>query len=200
MKFGARDLRRLSLPLLLAVLMSVIGLCIAYFTARDAQNAAGKREAAERARRQIEQRLSQVRTEEEDLKQRATLFQQLEKRGIIGDEKRLDWTELLAETQRELRIPGLKYEFGAQMPVDAGNGTPYSWFASPAKLQLRLLHEEDLLRFLERIQGSAKAMVLVRSCKVAPLARTGDNREAFAQFVADCEMQWLTLRPTGKAK
>jgi len=200
MKFGARDLRRLSLPLLLALLMSVIGLGVAYFTARDAQNAAGKREAAERARRQIEQRLAQVRTEEEDLKQRAALFQQLEKRGIIGDEKRLDWTELLAETQRELRIPGLKYEFGAQMPVDAGNGTPYSWFASPAKLQLRLLHEEDLLRFLERIQGSAKAMVLVRSCKVAPLARTGDNREAFAQFFADCEMQWLTLRPTGKAK
>lgn len=200
MKFGARDLRRLGLPMLAALLMSAIGIGIGYYTTQDAVKAAGKREAAERARRQIEQRLAQVRTEEEDLKQRAALFQQLEKRGIIGDEKRLDWTELLAETQRELRIPGLKYEFGAQMPVDASNGTPYSWFASPAKLQLRLLHEEDLLRFLERIQNRAPAMVLVRNCKLAPLARSGDNRETFAQFVADCDMQWLTIRPTGKAK
>ena len=87
MKLGPRDLRRLTLPLLLALLMSAIGIGLAVFTANDTQNAVGKREAAERARHQIEQRLAQVRTEEEDLKQRSALFQQQEKRGIIGDEK-----------------------------------------------------------------------------------------------------------------
>ncbi len=196
----SRDLRKLSLPLLVALLLGATGLGIAYYTHRDAQQAEAKRQDAERARRQIEQRLAQVRTEEEELKQRTALFQQLERRGIVGDEKRLDWTELLAESQRELRIPGLKYEFGAQVPVDSGHISPYSWYSSPAKLQLRLLHEEDLLRYLERVQAQARAMVLVRSCKLAPVARAGDSREAYAQFVADCDMQWLTIRPSGKAK
>ena len=68
------------------------------------------------------------------------------------------------------------------------------------RLQLRLLHEEDLLNVLARIQKNAKALVIVRSCKLAPLSRQADGREAMAQLGAECEMQWLTVRQANDRK
>lgn len=102
--------------------------------------------------------------------------------------------ETLRDAHHQLGIPGMNYEFGVQTRLDSTDDSTQSWFSSPLHLQLRLLHEEDLLRFLARIQKDAKALVIVRSCKLSPLSRQSDAREAMAQFVADCDMQWLTMR------
>jgi hypothetical protein len=124
----------------------------------------------------------------------------LQDSGITGEERRLDWMEMLRDTQRELRLPGMNYEFGAQTSLDKGDDTTYVWFSSPLRLQLRLLHEEDLLNFLARVQKNAKALVIVRSCKLSPLPRQTDGREAMAQLGAECEMQWLTARHANEKK
>ena len=63
---------------------------------------------------------------------------------------------------------------------------------------MRLLHEEDLLNFITRLQREAKAMVLVRNCKVTRLP-SGNSADA-AQLLADCAMEWVTLRRASGTK
>lgn len=200
MKLTSRDLQKLGLPLFAALVMTVVAGLLVWGSQIEARKAEHERNAATTAKNQIEQRLRQVRTEEQEIRERTQLLKQLQSSGITGEEKRLDWMEMLRDTQRELRLPGMNYEFGAQTSLDNGNDATYAWFTSPMRLQLRLLHEEDLLNFLARVQKNAKALVIVRSCKLAPLPRQVDGREALAQLGAECEMQWLTVRPANPKK
>jgi hypothetical protein len=134
--------------------------------------------------------LGQARAEEQELQERARIFQNLQQSGIVGPERRLEWIELLRDLQARLRIPGLTYEFGARQPLSPGGGDA-AWFASQLRLQLRLVHEEDLLRFLASLQGEAKALVLIRQCALTPLA--DPNASDLAQLSAECDLRWVTL-------
>lgn len=200
MKFTSRDLIKLRLPLIGMLALLIIGGLLAWWSLLNAQNAERERNTANASKTQIEQRLRQVRTEEQELKERALIFQHMQNSGIVGDEKRLDWTEMLREIQRDMRLPGMSYEFGAQTPLESLSGAPYTYFSSPLRLQLRLLHEEDLLNFLVRVQKEAKALVLVRSCKLAPLSQNSDGSESPPQLGADCELQWVTVRRSTGSK
>lgn len=194
MKLTRADLPKLWPPLAAMLALFIAAGLLAWNSHRNAEQAEQEKQAALVVRNQTEQRLHQVRSEEQEIKERAQLVLRLQERGITGDENRLDWIELLRDTQRSLRLPGMKYEFGAQAPLDADNTASYAWYASPLRVQLRLLHENDLLNFLQYIQRNARAEVIVRSCKLGPLPSQGEEREAGAQLGADCEMQWLTVR------
>lgn len=194
MKFTARDMAKIRLPLLGALILIITGILLAGWSASRAEKSRQERDRAAALRGQIEQKLRQVRTEEQELKERAQTFQALQTAGITGEEKRLDWTEMLRNVQHELRIPGLAYEFGVQQPLEALNGAAYAWFSSPMRLQLRLLHEEDFLRTLARIETSASAMVLIRSCNLSRLGGAELVADSLAQLKAECEMQWVTVR------
>lgn len=196
MKLERKDLTRLRAPLGWALAMLALAAGIGLYSYRDLHQATQARQAAEQARQQVEQRLRQVRTEEEDIKSRTQAFLTLQQAGITGDERRLEWTELLRALQQELRIPGMAYEFAAQSPLDAIDGVAWGWFASPMQLKLRLLHEEDLLRFLGRLQREARAMIIIRSCRLAPTAGGPTPGESIALLAADCDLQWITLRQT----
>ena len=191
MKLTQNDLRRLGLPVLIMALLMAIGAWLAWQTRQGAEQATRELQSATDAHHRAELRLRQVRTEEQEIKDRSSLLQRMQRDGIAGEEKRLDWVELLRDIQRELRIPGMKYEFGTQAAIAGSNG----WYTSPLRIQFRLLHEGDLLRALERIERQAKALVVVRNCKLSVLpASTNDGANLSGQLAADCEMEWLTVR------
>lgn len=194
MTFTPRDLIKIQWALYIALALLIAGGMIAWWSHNEALKAGQELASAIRGKTQIEQRLQQARTEEQELKERARAFQYLQSAGITGDEKRLDWSELLSRLQHEQKLPGMNYEFGVQQSLEKTNGAGYAWFASPLHLRLRLLHEGDLLKFLSRLQREAKAQVLIRGCQLTPVSEIGENNTALPLLEADCTMQWLTLR------
>jgi len=199
MTLSNRDFRRLALPLAILLLLCGIAGALAWATERNARQALLERDRANEAKQRSDMRLRQFRSDEVDIKERSQLLQRLQASSILGDEKRLDWTEQLSKTQRELRIPGMKYEFSPQTALQPTGTAGYAWFNSPLRLQLRLVHEGDLLNFLDRLQREAKALVIVRSCKLALPPTTSGDHETTASLNADCELDWLTAqRLTGK--
>lgn len=194
MNFTARDLGKLQWPLLGALLLVLLAAVPAWWSSKEVALAQRQRDEANSRKQRTEQRLLQVRTEEEELRERAQIFQQMQQAGITGDERRLEWTELLDEIQGQLRIPGINYEFGARKPLDNGGNQEYGYFASPMRIQLRLLHEEDLLRFLDRLQQEAKAFVLVRGCALAPAAENVVASDGPPLLAAECDLRWITIR------
>lgn len=199
MKLTQRDFRTLMLPIAAMLLLFLAAGALAWWSHSDARGAGLERDRANEGKKRIEARLQQFRSEEIDLKERSLLLGRLQKTGVIGEERRLDWLEQLRGTQRELRLPGLKYEFAAQTPINRTTPSGYAWFNSPLHLQVRLLHEGDLLNVLDRIQQGARAMVIVRACKLAPPATAAERREGIIPLNADCDMDWLTVRqPAGR--
>lgn len=198
MKLGRADLRKLQPGILLVVLAVAVGVAAVYL-ANQAKADAQKARLVVRAQLQeADGKLKQVRQEETEVKQKSIVFNKLAERGIIGDEQRLDWVELLKEIRDKHRLIDLQYEISPQRMLDKP-GDDFSFFVSAMKVQLKLLHEEDLLRLLDALRSQAKALVRVRSCQVERLPATGDDRSGGrAHLLADCEIDWLTLRDVRK--
>lgn len=200
MKFTLHDLKKMQWHGLLALCLLVAAGTLAYWSQLSARQTKLERDTAENRLQQIDKKLRQVRTEEQDIKQRTALFQQLEQSGMTGEEKRLEWIELLRELQQQLRLPGMSYEFGPQVSIEPVSGAAYAYHSSHLRIQLRLLHEEDLLNFTQQLQQRAKAMVLVRSCRLSRAAALGDPNAGFAQLNAECDMEWVSLRRASGVK
>ena len=200
MKLEPRDLKKTGWVALLAAILIALAVAAGLWTSAGARKALGERNAAAARKLEVERRLARVRTEEQEIKARTQQFQQMEQANMVGQEKRLDWTELLRDLQQQLRLPGMSYEFGPQIPLEITTDTGYAFHSSQLKIQLRLLHEEDLLNFISRLQREAKAMVLVRGCKLVrpPAANSAGGA---ASLNAECTMEWVTLRrATGAQK
>lgn len=195
MNFTTRDLGKLQWPLLGTLLMIVLAILPAMWSSNQVAAARSERDEAERRKISSEQRLLKVRTEEQELRERAALYQRMQLAGIIGNEQRLEWTELIEKIQQQLRIPGINYEFGIRKPLDDGGSPEHGYFVSPMRIQMRLLHEEDLLNFLRRLQHEAKALILIRSCTLTPLAIRPVGSTDLAQLSGECELRWITVRP-----
>ncbi len=199
MKLERRDLGKLQWQALLAVALIAVAVALVLWSNASALKSRMERDAVATRKAQIEQRLRQVRTEEQDIKARTERFQQMDLAGIVGPEKRLDWTEFLRDLQRQLRLLGMTYEFGPQIPLETLAGAGYAYHSSQLKIQLRLLHEEDLLHFVERLQKEARAMILLRGCKLNRLPTTNPTGDS-ALLAAECTMEWVTLRRTDGAR
>lgn len=197
MKIVANDFTKLRWHLLTTSLALLAAALLALWGLRYDRESHQFHSTATARQLQTANRLKQVRNEEEEIRQKAALFLQLQEAGVFGQERRLDWSEMLGQLQRQLRLPAMEYEFSPQAALDASTGGGYSFYKSTMRLRLGLLHEEDLLRFIRAVETQARALVVVRACK---LVRNTAERESAAQLIGECELDWITARPTESVK
>lgn len=147
--------------------------------------------------RSISTRYLTVDEEEKLIRSYLPNFVQLYQGGIIGDEQRLNWVEVLRATGDEFSIPSLSYQIESQQvytpgyPLTTGR---YSLFSSMMMLNMQLLHEGDLFRILEKLNEGAKGSYTLTSCNInQSVATISDNPNA-GNITVRCELQWFTIR------
>jgi len=199
MKFSVEDWPKVRVSALVALLMVAIG-SVALYAANRFRNAAEQaRTAAFAQRGEADGKLRRVREEESEIKHKSLLFNRLQERGMIGDEPRLEWVELLKDIRDRHRLLDLRYELSPQRPLDSGEVGDFAFYLSSMKLELRLLHEEDLSRFLADLRQQAKALIRINRCQVERLPAGADERAGGrANLSAECEIDWLTAREAGR--
>ena len=196
MKLTRADLPELRLSLAAALLMIALGATGVHLALASARQAHAEQAAAQRQRDEIDDKLRRVRSEEAEIKQKSAVFHRLQQRGMIGEEQRLDWVELLKTIRERRRLLELRYEIAPQRALDAITSGALSFYASAMKIELKLLHEEDLTRLLGDLRQQAGPLIRVRSCKLARLPRISGDIAAPLQ--ADCQIDWITLRAVGQ--
>ena len=145
----------------------------------------------------ISQRYLAIDEEEKAIKTYMPEFIDLYNKGVIGQEQRLNWLEMLRESESSIRLPALAYTINSQrpyapaFPVDLGK---FQLYASEMSLQLSLLHEGDLLNFLKLMDQKASGMFTVNNCK---FSKSGDivmDNPKAANITVDCNLDWYTIR------
>lgn len=199
MKPTAQDFARLRWSLALLVAFAALGAgAVAAALHFSAQGAVAYKQALTQ-RNDIQSRLARANEEEADIRQKIGRYQLMAARGYIGQEHRLEWVERIAQIKNARRLIDIQYELSPQQPLGAaalpvGNAAGgHEFMTSTMKLQMQLLHEEDLLGFLGDLGGSVQAFLHVRDCNVERLPKTGNERGG-AQLKADCDIEWITLR------
>lgn len=195
MKFERDDFARIQISLALAIVMIAGGAGVAWLADTRAKAATIEKAAASARRAEFERKLKQVREEENEIKTKAALFSNWRARGIIGEEQRLDWVELIRDIKAARKLIDVQYELSPQQPLGQLAQGGYSFQSSTMKLQMKLLHEGDLLNFINDLRSQAKAYVRVRSCNVVRMPRTAGGSAETALLQADCTLDWVTILP-----
>ena len=188
--------RHIRWALLAMLLMVAAGATALYYANRFHAKAIADQASAGLARSEARNRLFRARDEEQELRATTTRFQELAQRGIIGDERRLDWVEQIRRIREQRKLFDLQYEIAPQQPLDAAAaGGPLPFMASPMRLTMQLLHEEDLLGFLDDLSAQAPAYLRTRRCTVDRLPPPAvPPTAAAAELRAECELDWITIR------
>ncbi|MFT3847551.1 MAG: hypothetical protein QM739_02420 [Propionivibrio sp.] len=198
MKLAASDFPKLQWSLLAATLMTLVGIVTVYLSSGAMQTAARDRTTVLTERNEFDGKLKRVRNEESEIRQKAAVFSALQARGMIGEEQRLEWVELIKEIRDTRRLIDLQYEIAPQRRLDAAadakTGDGFAFYSSSMKLQVKLLHEEDLTRLLDDLRNRARALIQVKSCNVSRLSPGPVGGSPAAQLQADCQIDWITLR------
>jgi hypothetical protein len=156
-------------------------------------------QAALAAQQSADNTLARARREEQQLREMINRFQVLTARGIIGPEQRLDWVEILGRIKGARRIPRIDYDFAPQRPVTAdilpSDKVPgFRFMASQMRLSMRLLHEGDLLGFIDDLRRTAPALIQIRSCSIDRISPNTVERPADNLLTSECILEWITVK------
>lgn len=152
--------------------------------------------------------LDSIKTNYEDLINRnniyveyAKKFQQLQTKGVIGQENRLTWIEALQKTNQTVKLPSLQYTISPQQeyPLELVGSEFYSVQVKKTDMSINmgLLHEEDMLNILTGLQNKARGHFLIDECSITPSnipSNIADIDISKPLMNADCNIHWLQVR------
>lgn len=195
MRFTSEELRRLLAPVVAALALVAAGAALIWWSNGSLHDARTALATAQQERRQNAERLSRIAEEEREVKANLAVYQQLRQLRVLGEERRLEWADSIARIRSERELLDLRYRVDRQKLLSAIPGKPANveFYASPMRVDLALLHEEDLLRFLADLRASGNAYYSVKQCNLqrAELAATG--LAIASRLRADCMIDLITI-------
>ena len=196
MKFSTKDIPHIRGLLVMAFLTLILGAIAVSVSDEMLNGAQQSKTTADQEWSDAVRKLERTKNEQEDLQGYYHQYQNLVEQNIIGEEKRLDWIESIEKIRNRLNIFSVRYKLDPQETLDmVGTDLPGSSFdlrRSNMTLGLSLLHEGQLLNFIEALSKEAKGMYLLDSCV---LTRNDLIRKLkfTPNLEAECTLGWITL-------
>ena len=195
MSFSPDELKRLMLPLLAAAAMLAAGAGAIWAADRSLDAAHLTLAAAQEERNQNVERLARIAEEEREVKEKLDVYQQLKALNVLGEERRLEWADAMARIRTQRELLDLRYRVERQKLLSAVPGKPANveFYSSTMNVELALLHEEDLLRFLADLRASGNAYYSVKRCTLDRTVQPPTGATIAPRLRADCLIELITI-------
>ncbi len=199
MNFTADELKRLVLPLLALAVLVGAGVALIVWSNQVLVHAKQRLGVVQVERAQNRERLLRIADEEREVNEKLAVYRRLKDLGVLGPERRLEWADAITRIRAQRSLIDLRYRVEPQQQLVSLPGKPGSvdFYASTMKVNLALLHEEDLFGFLADLRASGYAYYVVRRCA---LTRTGVPPPAAnlaARLNAECDIDLITVVDQG---
>jgi hypothetical protein len=193
------ELGRLALPAFAAIVLIGAGVWLIKIAGEARTKAQAQLISAQAERRQNSDRLARIAEEEREVSEKLDVYKQLRRLNIIGEERRLEWADAATRIRNQRELLDLTYRVDRQKLLKSLPGKPGSvdFFASKMTVQLDLLHEEDLLRFLADLRESGNAYYSVKSCSVRRIGQASTGTTINPRLRANCEIDLVTVIDRG---
>lgn len=189
-------IRTAALTLVAALTVSLTGVLLSELKQREAGE---NLEQAQRSRDAAYSRYAHVDNEKRDIRNFQPRYIELLSRGLVGDEKRLEWVDAIRQAQEQRQLAPLSYEIEPQQTVrlesalDLGD---YQLQGSRMRLHMDLLHEMDLFNFFDDLRQ--RSYFAVQNCSIKRLGVAAGALGA-PTLGADCTLNWITLAKASRA-
>jgi hypothetical protein len=189
------NLKSLGMSLTLLACALLITATIVFSVLQKSQQTERENKQALALQNETRARLARAHEDEREIREKIARYQGIISQGRTLPERRLDWVETLRHIKESRRLLGLDYEIAPQRLLDdkAPAAGGYDFLASPMKLEIPLLHEDDLLGTLTDLSTQVQAMISPRQCSIQRIPADPSKRNA-ATLKAACEIDWITLR------
>jgi len=194
--------RRTGIPLA-TTLLSVAALSAAYFFHADKQLVY---EALTSDQSSVQEDYDELVLRRRYVDRYHERYRQFHALGFVGQESRLEWIHALRVATEDLTLPSLSYAIAPQLDVIAPvqavlAGDDIAINVSRLELEMGLVHELDLLRFIDGLERSAPGLMRVQGCrldwqqqpdvplKVEANLQAGCSLEIFSVITSDVEPQ-----------
>lgn len=195
MRLTRDELKRLLLPLTIAIALLAAGAALIVSAGGALASAQGQLAAAQAERRQNNERLARISEEEREVREKIDVYQQLKRLNILGEERRLEWADAITRIRTQRELLDLRYVVERQRLLSSAPGKPgnVDFYASTMKVELALLHEEDLLRFLSDLRQSGNAFYAVRKCALNRTGQAVTGATMTPRLRGDCDIDLITV-------
>lgn len=181
------EFRLIRTAVIAAVATLVVGISLVVVTWDSLQKADDELARSQRLRDAAYARYAHVDNEKRDIRNFQQRYVELVQRGLIGEERRLDWVDAIRQSQEAQQLPPLAYEMDPRQPVrleaalDLG---AYQLRGSRMRLHMELLHEMQLFDFFADLHE--RGFFAVQDCTIKRLAAANAaNAAAGAAGLAD---------------
>jgi len=201
-RFTREELRRLALPLVIALAGLAAGAALIWSAGGALHGTQAQLAVAQAERRAANERLARISEEEREVSEKIDLYQRLKGLNILGEERRLEWADAITRIRAQRELLDLRYSVDRQRQLFSAPGKPANvdFFASTMKVQLALLHEEDLLRFLADLRESGNAFYAVRKCAMSRTGQALTGATMTPRLRAECDVDLVTIMDRGAKK
>jgi len=198
MKLDKLPLRILALPAIVLLAVLLLGGALVFYTASWSGESTRQLAQERVAVNGVRQKLAQVDQERALIERYREAYANLQRGGAIGSEQRVNWLDALREANQRVQTLGVDYQLSQQsaspLKIDAAG---YQLRQTSMKLDIKLLHEEDLQEFLRALSAQHAGMYILQACNVSR-SGSGEFSVRFeSRLNAQCELAWLSLAAVG---
>ena len=188
MIFGRSDLPHIGWSLAGLLLASGMGGAAVLYGNHCAGQAERGLRAAQHRLDEARRRFAAASADHENMGRYAHEYGALIGRNVVGEERRLDWIEDIERIGRQNRLSDFSYAIAPQQAYTPSAPLRDSHFdlgTSNMSMHFGLLHEGQLLNFLDALRNDATGRFVLEQCAI----ERGD-----AQLRAECSGGWMTLK------
>lgn len=196
------DLKVLQTPLVVLLVVAFAGAIAVYYTETLLEQAHQQLAQQDAKLKEARTRLYRSGEEQEIITRYLAYYQRLQRIGFVGEEQRINWLDSLRLASQQTELFGVDYAISAQRPYLYANEFNPGQLAlnqEVMKLRLRLLHEEDLIRFLNALANAGAGVFSIDECTLKRTEASGAIRYQ-PNLAADCELSWITAKPVATEK
>lgn len=200
MRLTRDEAKQLATPVVLALAFVVAGAAFVWSAGESLRSAQRNFAGTQAERRQNTERLARIAEEEREVKEKIDLYQRLKQLHIVGEEQRLEWADAIARIRKQRELLDLRYTVERKRLLTSVAAKPgnVDFYASTMKVDLALLHEEDLLRFLADLRESGNAYYAVKKCALMRTGQAISGATMTPRLSANCEIDLITIMDPAK--
>jgi hypothetical protein len=125
-------------------------------------------------------------------------YEYFHEQGFVGSENRLDSIETLRVIATQLGLPNMSYSLEPQREVvvpvgQMGGDSTISINQSTFELEIGLLHELDLLRFISRLRSAVPGLLKIDRCRLTRQSVNSELSATDTNILANCSFVMFSV-------
>jgi hypothetical protein len=191
----AQEARKLALPAIAFAVLIGAGVALIGFVDSRLALAQGELAAAKTRHAEASDRLMRIADEEREVNQKLAVYRRLQQLHVIGPERRLEWADAMSRIKASRELLDLRYRVDRQTLLVSVPGKPANvdFYSSTMRVDIALLHEGDLLRFLDDLRDSGNAYYAVRRCEITRTGQVPTGTSIVPRLRASCDIDLITI-------